>query len=267
MKTHIYILFFILLFNKINTQTGYDSLKSKVYKLNNFITSIEFGPQYCYRSMSGSSQYRYVAIKWDAADAGFPKPAIYYDKKNDKPGIGWIAGLYGNFKIYKGLRIKFGLSYENFRYSTGLIDTLYIKYSETYFHPEKIDKKVKNTSMSYEYNSVSLIPIELKYYFKLSQKLYLNLGVGASFSLMFSGYERRVGVYGFSNVDNKSMKRNNNASLKAFGNIGVNYFFRKHTGLSFETFFLRSATNNEIYRNINETIHLYSIGGKVGVIF
>lgn len=121
--------------------------------------------------------------------------------------------------------------------------------------------------MSYEYNSVSLIPIELKYYFKLSQKLYLNLGVGASFSLMFSGYERRVGVYGFSNVDNKSMKRNNNASLKAFGNIGVNYFFRKHTGLSFETFFLRSATNNEIYRNINETIHLYSIGGKVGVIF
>lgn len=81
MKTHIYILFFILLFNKINAQTGYDSLKSKVYKLNNFITSIEFGPQYCYRSMSGSSQYRYVAIKWDAADAGFPKPAIYYDKK------------------------------------------------------------------------------------------------------------------------------------------------------------------------------------------
>ncbi|MES2515637.1 MAG: outer membrane beta-barrel protein [Bacteroidota bacterium] len=256
-----------LFFGSLFSQTKSDSLKVKSFKLKDFITSVEFGPQFCYRSISSPSAYRTVSVKWDGADhTGQARPDIYYDAKNDKPGIGFVAGLYGNFRIYKGLRLKFGFCFENFKYSTVLIDTLYIKYKENYpFHQAYTDKQIKNTTMTYEYNTYNLSPFELKYYFRLSRKIYLDLGIGASMLLRLSGSE--TGVQGFSNPSDATISINSNLGYKIFGNVGVNYFFSKCFGLSFAVCYQQTLTQTRAHISTVETIRLYSVGGKLGINF
>ena len=138
MKPLLKIIFVFCLLNscssKAFSETAGDSSKTKPYELKKFIFSVEVAPQYCYRFMYVDGNRKHINFKWDGADnLGQSKPDETYNIKNDNPGTGFFAGIYGSAKLYKGLRWKFGFTFENFQYGTGLIDTLYVAYPKSFF--------------------------------------------------------------------------------------------------------------------------------------
>lgn len=269
-----YIFNFLFFISIIVFAQNNDSLKNTDYKLKQFITSVEFGPQYCYRFMHAPNNLKTVNYSWDGADQQSPQPVETYNPKYDIGGIGAMFGVYGNGKIYKGLRFKFGLTIEKFKYQTETIQTYYIYHPKYYGHADYTEKLVNNTQMFYDYTFATM-PISFTYYLKISNRIFINAGLGAEIASTLFSEEKRVSEVRSRN-ETKSVTFPLSmdglipytSSINWFGSFAVNYFISRKAFVSFEPYFKTAFFKTQ--RNgltTDESIKLFSIGAKVGINF
>ncbi|MCD6065906.1 MAG: hypothetical protein K0S33_732 [Bacteroidetes bacterium] len=233
------------------------SQQDTAFRLKKFIGSIEVhaGVSFFQKDTVHIPNYGY-----DRADAGFPDDKRYFYSRNRTPGSNYGGAIYGNVRLYKGLRLKFGLGYESFQSKTAVIDTFYIQsydYSSNNwssgisFVALPVKKLVRTVRVNYERHFVSL-PLKLHYYFPIRKKISLNAGLGLI--LGFAPYQKiearsTDGSYNYSTHTTPSLD-----GLIEFS-VGSNYYISKKLSLSFDPFLRIGGFT------------LYTAGGRIGFSF